>query len=76
MATTLILTGDVNLLNVTDPAVPFARVRGDLAEAALVFGNPECCLYAPPGGHSFHAAARLGTVLHPGEAWVKMQGAP
>ncbi len=22
------------------------------------------------------AAARLGTVLHPGEAWVKMQGAP
>ncbi len=54
MATTLILTGDVNLLNVTDPAVPFARVRGDLAEAALVFGSLECCLHAPPGGHSFH----------------------
>ena len=54
MATTLILTGDVNLLNVTDPAVPFARVHAELAAASLVFGNLECCLYAPPGGHSFH----------------------
>lgn len=54
MMTRLILTGDVNLLNVTDPAVPFARVRASFDAASLVFGNLECCLYAPPGGHSFH----------------------
>lgn len=54
MATTLVLTGDVNLLNVTDPAVPFARVRDTFGAADAVFGNLECCLYAPPGGHSFH----------------------
>ena len=54
MTTSLILTGDVNLLNVADPAVPFARVRAGFAAASLVFGNLECCLYAPPGGHSFH----------------------
>ena len=27
MATKMILTGDVNLMNVTDPAVPFALVE-------------------------------------------------
>ncbi len=26
----LILTGDVNLMNVTDPSVPFARVADEL----------------------------------------------
>ncbi len=50
----LILTGDVNLMNVTDPAVPFARVREEFCAADLVFSNLECCLYTPPGGHSFH----------------------
>ena len=54
MAASLILTGDVNLMNVTDPTVPFARVQQDLAAATAVFGNLECCLYDPPGGHSFH----------------------
>jgi poly-gamma-glutamate synthesis protein (capsule biosynthesis protein) len=51
---TMILTGDVNLMNVDDPAVPFARVAPLFAEAALVFSNLECCLYQPPGTHSFH----------------------
>ncbi|MGE0226677.1 MAG: CapA family protein [Acetobacteraceae bacterium] len=50
----LILTGDVNLMNVTEPDVPFARVRQAFRAADLVFSNLECCLYTPPGGHSFH----------------------
>jgi Bacterial capsule synthesis protein PGA_cap len=48
----LILTGDVNLMNVTDPSVPFARVADELREA-VTFSNFECCLF-DPGGHSFH----------------------
>jgi hypothetical protein len=51
---TLILIGDVNLMNVGDPAVPFARVRDTFGDADLVFANLECCLYQPPRGHSFH----------------------
>ena len=50
----LILTGDVNLMNVDDPTVPFTRVAPLFADAALVFSNLECCLYQPPAGHSFH----------------------
>ncbi len=53
MATTMILTGDVNLMNVTDPTVPFALVREEFRAAGIVFSNLECCLYAPPGGHSW-----------------------
>lgn len=48
----LILTGDVNLINVDDPAVPFARVAAEFREADFVFSNLECCLYDPPAGHS------------------------
>ena len=48
----LILTGDINLMGVTDPAIPFGRIRAALGRADLIFGNLECCLYAPPGGHS------------------------
>ncbi len=50
--TSMILVGDVNLMNVDDPAVPFARVGGELRDAGLVFANLECCLYQPPGGHT------------------------
>ncbi len=50
--THLILTGDVNLMGVTDPSVPFALVAPDFAAADLIFSNLECCLYAPAGGHS------------------------
>jgi poly-gamma-glutamate capsule biosynthesis protein CapA/YwtB (metallophosphatase superfamily) len=48
----MILTGDVNLMNVTDPAVPFALVREEFRAADIVFCNLECCLYQPSNGHS------------------------
>jgi poly-gamma-glutamate capsule biosynthesis protein CapA/YwtB (metallophosphatase superfamily) len=52
MTTKMILTGDVNLMNVTDPAVPFSLVAEEFREADIVFSNLECCLYRPPAGHS------------------------
>src|SRR5579883_3466537 len=51
MSAALILLGDVNLMNVDDPCVPFARVGARLRAADLVFANLECCLYAPPPDH-------------------------
>ena len=48
----MILTGDVNLMNVDDPAVPFARVQDEFRAADIVFSNLECCLYDPPRGHA------------------------
>ena len=52
MATKMILTGDVNLMNVTDPAIPFSLVAEEFREADIVFSNLECCLYRPPRLHS------------------------
>src|SRR5258705_3759382 len=48
----LILVGDVNLMNVADAGVPFAQVGGILRAADLVFANLECLLYEPPDGHT------------------------
>jgi poly-gamma-glutamate capsule biosynthesis protein CapA/YwtB (metallophosphatase superfamily) len=48
----MILVGDVNLMNVADPAVPFARIGAELRRADLVFANLECVLHQPPGGHA------------------------
>ena len=48
----MILTGDVNLMNVTDPAVPFKRVGEEFHATDVVFSNLECCFYDPPGGHA------------------------
>jgi poly-gamma-glutamate capsule biosynthesis protein CapA/YwtB (metallophosphatase superfamily) len=48
----MILVGDVNLMNVDDPAVPFARVGAEMRAADIVFANLECCLYQPPDGHA------------------------
>ena len=48
----MILVGDVNLMNVADPSVPFAQVGAEMRAADLVFANLECCLYAPPDGHT------------------------
>jgi Bacterial capsule synthesis protein PGA_cap len=48
----LILTGDINLLGVTDPTIPFARVRDRLQAADVVFANLECCFYEPEGERS------------------------
>ena len=48
MRASIILTGDINLMGVEDPAVPFRRVAETLRKADAVFGNLECCLYDPP----------------------------
>src|ERR1700680_1395765 len=50
--TSMILVGDVNLMNVDDPAVPFARVGDALRSVDLVFANLECLLYQPTAGHT------------------------
>ncbi len=68
MKQTLILTGDLNFLNVTDPTVPFARVADILGEADLVFGNLESCLSNPPADYSyekegFYAGPQTGEAL-------------
>ena len=52
MKRTLMLTGDINLMNVIDPQVPFARIKDTLPQADVLFGNLECCFYEPPVGHS------------------------
>jgi poly-gamma-glutamate synthesis protein (capsule biosynthesis protein) len=48
----MILTGDVNLMNVIDPKEPFAPVVDELRQADMVFSNLECCLVDTPAGHS------------------------
>jgi poly-gamma-glutamate capsule biosynthesis protein CapA/YwtB (metallophosphatase superfamily) len=65
---TLILTGDVNLMNVADPTVPFARIRETFESADLVFSNLECCLYTPPQSHSFHNEGFFADPAAGGEA--------
>ncbi|HMH51971.1 MAG TPA: CapA family protein [Candidatus Acidoferrum sp.] len=52
MKRVLMLTGDVNLMNVADPEVPFARVTDTLRQADVLFGNLECCFYEPAGEHA------------------------
>ena len=52
MTTKMILTGDVNLMNVTDASVPFSLVAEEFRGADIVFCNLECCLYRPPTQHS------------------------
>lgn len=52
MRTTLLLTGDINLMNVTNPEAPFARVSAVLKQADVRFSNLECCFYEPPGKRS------------------------
>src|SRR5438477_1833296 len=48
----LILVGDVNLMNVENSGAPFARIGETLRAADLVFANLECLLYEPPGTHA------------------------
>jgi poly-gamma-glutamate synthesis protein (capsule biosynthesis protein) len=52
MTAKMILTGDINLMSVTDPLVPFSLVRDEFRSADIVFCNLECCLCAPPSGHA------------------------
>jgi poly-gamma-glutamate synthesis protein (capsule biosynthesis protein) len=60
----MILTGDVNLMNVDDPAVPFALIADEFRAADVVFSNLECCLYEPPShshdNEGFFAAPAAG----------------
>ena len=52
MAKKLILTGDVNLMNITDPTEPFRKIVDELRSADVVFCNMECCLHLPTDRHS------------------------
>ncbi len=54
MAQTVILTGDINLLGVNDPKIPFAQIGPTLKKADLVISNFECCLYEPDEERSIH----------------------
>lgn len=65
MALKMILTGDVNLMNVADPATPFRRVAAEFKATDIVFSNMECCLYQPPAGH---AVENEGFFADPGPA--------
>ncbi|UHL63089.1 CapA family protein [Paralcaligenes sp. KSB-10] len=65
MALKIILTGDVNLMNITDPDTPFRQVKKTFDSADLVFSNLECSLYEPPANHSvdnegFYVAPQIG----------------
>ena len=73
MAATLILVGDVNLMNVDDPAAPFARVGEAFAGADAIFGNLECLLYDPPDGHSVEQEGFFADPAIAGEA-LKLAG--
>jgi hypothetical protein len=64
----LILIGDVNLMNVADPTVPFARVQDEFLAADMVFGNLECCLYEPLHGHAAEHEGFFASPLIGGEA--------
>ncbi|HEX2827130.1 MAG TPA: CapA family protein [Burkholderiales bacterium] len=52
MKTTLMFTGDINLMNVTDAEGPFAKVADVLRQADVRFSNLECCFYQPEGARS------------------------
>ena len=73
MPATLILVGDVNLMNVADPAVPFAKIGGAFAGADAIFGNLECLLYHPPDGHSVEQEGFFADPSIAGEA-LKLAG--
>ena len=64
----MILVGDVNLMNVDDPAVPFARLGPEMRAADLVFGNLECLLYEPPDGHTVEQEGFFADPAIAGEA--------
>jgi poly-gamma-glutamate synthesis protein (capsule biosynthesis protein) len=69
----LILVGDVNLMNVDDPTIPFRRVSEVFAGADAVFGNLECLLYYPPDGHSVEQEGFFADPAAAGEA-LKLGG--
>jgi poly-gamma-glutamate synthesis protein (capsule biosynthesis protein) len=62
------LTGDVNLMKVTDAAVPFGLVADELRKADVIFSNLECLLCAPPSGHSISNEGFFADPVIGGEA--------
>jgi poly-gamma-glutamate capsule biosynthesis protein CapA/YwtB (metallophosphatase superfamily) len=50
--TSVLMTGDINLLNVEDPATPLRQVADTLNRAEVVFANLECMLGTPQQVHS------------------------
>jgi len=68
MGANVILTGDVNLMNVADPKVPFALVKDEFGAADIVFSNLECCLYRPPNGQSIENEGFFADPVVAGEA--------
>src|SRR5438132_12026792 len=68
MVKTLILTGDVNLMNVNDPAEPFRKILGDLRAADVIVGNLECCLHLPASRHSHTSEGFFADPAAGGEA--------
>ena len=48
----MILTGDVNLMNLDRPGGAVRPGRDEFRRRRRVFGNLECLLYDPPAGHS------------------------
>ncbi len=59
--TRLILTGDINLMNVSDPTVPFGRLLDEFQTAQVIFSNLETCLYKP----SKHSVSNEGFFADP-----------
>jgi Bacterial capsule synthesis protein PGA_cap len=64
----MILTGDINLMNVDDPLVPFGRVTDEFLSADIVFSNLECCLYDPPEGHAVENEGFFASPVIAGQA--------
>jgi poly-gamma-glutamate synthesis protein (capsule biosynthesis protein) len=64
----MILTGDINLLGVDDPTIPFTQIAAELQAADIVFSNQECCFYEPGSERSvedegFYAPLRAAEAL-------------
>jgi len=68
MRTTLMCSGDINLMNVNDPRAPFVRVSDVLQQADVRFSNLECCFYESKAERSlseegFHAKPAVAQAL-------------
>lgn len=68
MTLKITLTGDVNLMNITDPTVPFRKVAAELKATDVVFSNMECCLYDPPHGETVDPDHKKEGFLAPSKA--------
>jgi poly-gamma-glutamate capsule biosynthesis protein CapA/YwtB (metallophosphatase superfamily) len=74
MPQTLFLTGDVNLMKITDPGVPFRLVAPMFKQAAVVFSNLESCFYDPPGDYDVIGTEGFYAPPGPGGEALKVGG--